>query len=452
MRSKARNLTEGNIQKQLISLTWPMLFGMLGMIIFNLVDTYFVGKLGVQQLAAISFTFPVVMFINSLSRSIGIGTSSLISRNIIIKNREDVRKMASRSILLGIIIVIVFVSIGLMTMRFIFTALGAENLILKYVLDYMSIWYIGVPFVVIPVIGNNIVRATGDTLFPGILMALSATVNIILDPVLIFGLGPFPELGIKGAAAGTVIARSTGLIFILFVLIRRERLITARLGSLGDILSTWKDVLYIAGPASLALLITPISLGIITRIVSGFGEEVVAAFGVASKVEMFAMMVIASLGTVMIIYIGQNISRNKFYRILKTLHYAFRFSMIWGIFLFIAFLLAGDVIAGIFSNNRLVVDTAKKYFYIVGASYGFQGLVVLSTASFNGMNRPYPSAVFSILRMLVIYVPLAWAGSIIFDIYGVFYAALIANILVGTISYLFLKTTIKGIRSNRLQV
>ncbi len=447
MRKRNRNLTEGNIKKQLFNLAWPMLFGMMGMVIFNLVDTYFVGKLGVRQLAAMSFGFPIIMFINSLSQGIGIGTSSLISRNIIASDRQNVRMMASRALFLGFIVVVTFVIVGILTIEPVFKALGAKEDTLKYISDYMSIWYLGVPFVVFPMIGNNIVRATGDTFTPGMVMVASAVVNIILDPLLIFGIGPFPEMGIRGAALATVIARSSSFVVILFILIRREKLLTYKIGKVKEILKTWGDVIYIAGPAALGMLITPISLGIITRIVAGFGKEAVAAFGVASRVEMFALMVIASLGSVLIIFIGQNISKLKFERIHKALNYSFGFSIMWGIIMYLILVVFGRSIAGIFSSDITVIDIATKYFLIVGASYGFQGMVMLSTASFNGINKPYPSTLFSLIRMMVLYVPLAWLGSRIFGINGVFWAGLIANICVGILSASYLKRTI-----NRLQI
>ena len=227
-----RNLTEGNIKKQLYSLTWPMLLGMMGMVIFNLVDTYFVGKLGVQQLAAMSFSFPVIMFLNSLSQGVGIGTSSLVSRNIISTDRNIVKMMASRAILMGLIIVLLFTIIGLLTIRPVFSALGAKTDVLGYINDYMRVWYFGIPFVVIPMIGNNIVRATGDTFTPGMIMVAIAAVNVILDPLLIFGYGPFPEMGIKGAALATVISRAIGLIIILFILIGEKNFLLFNLEKL----------------------------------------------------------------------------------------------------------------------------------------------------------------------------------------------------------------------------
>ena len=273
MKQRNRDLTEGNIKKQLATLTVPMLFGMIGMVIFNLADTYFIGKLGVTELAAISFCFPVIMFINSLSQGIGIGTSSLVSRNIHVSDRQSIKMMAGRTLLLGFLVVVLFVVAGLLTIRPLFSALGANEDILGYIGDYMKIWYLGVPVVMFPMIGNNIVRATGDTMTPGMLMLTSAIINIILDPLLIFGIGPFPAMGIRGAALATVIARSVGLLIILVILIKREKLLTLKLGKFKEILATWKQVLYIAGPASLALLITPVSIGLITRILSGFGKE-----------------------------------------------------------------------------------------------------------------------------------------------------------------------------------
>jgi putative MATE family efflux protein len=442
-----KNLTEGPTGKQLVSLTWPMMLGLMGMVIFNLIDTYFLGKLGVQQLAAIGFCFPVIMFINSLSQGIGIGTSSLIARNIVNAPRQVVRMMASRALILGILIVIIFVIAGLLTIKPLFTSLGASEELLGLINDYMSIWYFGVVFVVVPMIGNNIIRATGDTFTPGMLMVISAIINAILDPLLIFGIGPFPEMGMKGAALATVIARGTQMIIISVILIKRENLLTIKTGIMTDIIKTWKDVLHIAGPASLALLITPLSLGLITRIIAGFGKEAVAAFGVASRVESFALMMISALGSVLIIFIGQNISQKKFSRIFQALRYSGTFSFTWGFIVFLIFTILGKQIASVFSDHIPVIEITAKYLKIVGLSYGFQGLVMISNASFNGINKPLPATFFSLLRMIVLYVPLAWLGSILFSLPGVFWAAFTANIITGITSFIFLHRTIIKIKS-----
>ena len=452
MAKRNKNLTEGNIPKQILGLTWPMLLGMIGMVIFNLVDTYFVSKLGTQQLAAMSFSFPVIMVIGGLSQGVGVGTVSLISRNIIHKEHSEIKIMANRAILMGVIIVMVFVIVGLLFTRLMFSLMGAEGEVLNYVEEYMFIWFLGVPFVVIPMIGNNILRATGDTFTPSMIMIVFAVLNAILDPLFIFGIGPFPQMGIRGAALATVISRGIGLIITLFILIKREKLLSLRLGNIKGILSTWKQVLYIALPVSLIGLITPVSIGFITKIIAGFGKEAVAAFGVASRIEMFALMVIMALGSVLIIFVGQNISKQKFERINKGLNFSLKFSILYGAVIFLLLLFFGKFIASVFTSDSQVIEITKQYFIIIGASYAFQGLVLLSTSSFNGLNKPYPSATFSLIRMFVLYVPLAWIGSRFFGINGIFWAGFIANVISGVFSYKYLYVTVRRLKPDKLAV
>jgi len=424
-----------------------MLLGMMGIVVFNLVDTYFVGQLGVHELAAMSFTFPVVMLLNSLSLGIGIGTSSLISRHIIKAEREVVKRMGSHALLLGFIVVTLVVVAGLLTIRPVFAAMGAEGEILGFVEDYISIWYLGVPFVLFPMIGNNILRATGDTFTPGMIMLASGVFNAVLDPLFIFGYASFPEMGIKGAAVATVIARSSSFAIIAWVLTRKVQLVTRHLGRMREMLSTWRSIIHIAGPATLTMLIIPVSVGVITKILAGFGKEAVAAFGVATRVEMFALMVVMALGSVLVIYAGQNLSKHKYQRIIDAVRLSARFSMLWGGVVFILLFFFGAFVAGLFTDDAAVVEITHTYFLIVAMSYGFQGLVVMSTSTFNGLNRPYPSAAFSVLRMVVLYLPLAWIGSRVFGISGVFWAAFIANVIAGAFSLLYLFRMIREMQT-----
>ena len=123
--------------------------------------------------------------------------------------------------------------------------------ILDYVEAYMSVWYLGVPFVLFPMIGNNIIRATGDTFTPGMIMLSSGVINAILDPLFIFGYASFPAMGIRGAAVATVISRGVSFGIIAYVLTRKVRLVSRTLGRLQEMRQTWKNILHIAGPATL---------------------------------------------------------------------------------------------------------------------------------------------------------------------------------------------------------
>lgn len=196
--NKTAELIDGSVAKILFNLTLPMIAGMLGIVAFNLVDTFFVGQLGSKELAALSFTFPVVLVINSLAMGIGIGASAVVSRAIGRGDHHEVQRLTTDSLFLALVLVAFFVSFGVLTIEPLFTLLGAGPDIVVLIREYMVIWYIGVLFVNIPMVGNNAIRATGDTKTPSAVMLTAAVVNIALDPVLIFGLGPAPALESKG--------------------------------------------------------------------------------------------------------------------------------------------------------------------------------------------------------------------------------------------------------------
>ena len=443
MKKDSKKILDGPIIPILAKLTWPMIFGMLGMIVFNLVDTYYIGKVGVEELAAIGFTFPVIMFISSISMGIGIGTSSLISRTFVSEEKKTVQQYATEALLLAIIIILVFIFIGLSSIDPVFKLLGASNELLPLIHEYMDIWYWGMIFVVIPMVGNNIIRATGDTFTPGMIMLISAIANIIIDPILIFGIGPIPAMGLKGAAIATIIGRSFAFILSLYVLTKKKNLISKKIPSIKHVLETWKRVLSIAGPASVGMLITPISIGILTKIISGFGEEAIASFGIVSRIETFALLVVHALASVMIIFAGQNWAKKQFLRLNRSINITSIFSVLWGVMLFVIFVFAADKIAGLFSNNINVINIIAKYLRIVSLSYVFQGIMMLGITVFNGINKPLRSASLLITRMFVLYVPLAYFASKYFGLTGVFWAAFIANVVVGVVSFISLKAVLK---------
>jgi len=443
MKRKNKDLTEGSIPKLLAQLTWPMIFGMLGMVIFNLVDTYFVGKLGTDQLAALSFSFPVVMMVGSITMGMGIGTSALISRMIVSKDRSVVQDYSGDAINLSLLTTLIFVIAGQLTLEPLFNALGASEEMMSYIKEYMVTWYWGMIFLVVPMVGNNIIRATGDTFTPGMIMVFATVTNIILDPLLIFGYGPFPEMGLKGAALATVISRAAGMVLSLYILIVRDKLLTIYIPKMKAMLQTWGKVMYVAGPAAAGLLIIPLSLGIITRMVAGYGEEAVAAFGVVSRIEMFAMMIINALASVMTIFSGQNWGKEKVGRIRESLRVTSLFSLAWGVLIYIVSRFWAEDMAGIFSPNAEVVRITTRYLIIVSLSYGFQGILMVGVAIFNGVNQPLKSTALTFLRMMGLYIPLALILSKQLELLGIFWAAFIANVLVGFVTYIWLRGSLR---------
>ena len=223
-RTERANLTEGPVGRTLVALTIPMLFAVLTMVVFNLVDTAFVGRLGTRELAAISFTFPVVLVVNSLAGGLGIGASAVISRAIGQGDRYRVQRLTTDSLALAVLVVAIFSLVGLATIDPLFRLLGAGEKILPRIREYMSVWYFGMIFVVIPMTGNNALRARGDTKTPSLIMITAAGLNCVLDPLLIFGLAGFPQMGLRGAAVATVLSRALTLPVSLSILHFRDRM------------------------------------------------------------------------------------------------------------------------------------------------------------------------------------------------------------------------------------
>ena len=408
-------LTEGSIRKKIITLTLTMMVGILSMVVFNIVDTIFIGRLGIIPLTAMSFTFPVIMFVTTISLGLGIGATAVVSRAIGKKEHLQTKRLTTDSLFLSLTIVVIISGIGLLTIDPLFRSLGARGEILRLIREYMIIWYFGVPFVIIPMVGNSAIRATGNTAIPSMIMLIAVFVNIILDPLLIFGIGPFPRLELRGAAIATVIARAITFAVSLLFLRFKFDMLSVKIPKLKEILESWKKILFIGIPAAVTQAIRPLALGVVTRIISGFGVEAVAGLGVSSRVEMLAISPLMALGVVMVPFIGQNMGADKIDRVKKAVHFSWICSIIWGILIFIVFLMIGKNVGSLFNDDVNVILVVFQYLVIVSTSFGFHGISLLTTSVFNAMHKPLQSTLLNIIKMLVLYIPLAWIG---FDLLG----------------------------------
>lgn len=444
-------LTKGKIIPQLIKLTLPMILGMLGMVIFNLTDTYFIGKLGANQLAALSFTFPVVLIINSFTQGIGIGTTSIISKYIGARKNNKVKKIATDSLILGLIISVLVFILGSLTIRPLFSILGPSGVILNYIEEYMTIWYFGSFMVVIPMIGNNIIRSLGDTKIPGLIMGLSALINVILDPMLIFGYGPLPILGIKGAAIATVLARAITTLTAISILYFRENIIYFSKFKLKDTFKSWKQIIYIGIPNSLVQMALPLSSAIITKILATYGPNVVAGFGVATKIEFFAMSFIMALNSVIGPFIGQNLGSKLFKRVNKGLKFGELFSLITGFILAIILSTFAKNIAALFNQNPEVIKTVTSYLLIVSFTYGLQGILKIDSTILNVLNKPIQAALLIFSQTFLIYLPLALVGSHLIGVSVIFIALSISYLISGFLAHLIVQKNFNLYKKNSLK-
>ncbi len=447
MARKRADLLKGPVKKTILSMAGGMVFGLLAMSAFNATDTYFVGQLGPVDLAAMSYTFPVVMIIGSISLGLGTGLSSTVSRAIGGGDHHKVQRLTSDGLLLSLLIVAILALLGLLTIEPLFRALGASGETLRKVKTYMSIYYIGTPFVIIPMAGNNVIRATGDTFTPSLIMMTSVAVNIVLDPLLIFGIGFFPEMGIAGAALATVFARFTTLLFSLYILTFREKLITLEKVKLSERLKNWKEIAYVGLPAGLVQAINPISLSIITRVLSRFGDETVAGYGAATRLEMLVMIVPMTLSTVIAPFTGQNWGARQYQRIREGIRFASLISLGWGVIVFASFLFGAEPLMRLFNTNPTVVHSGSSYLMIAGFSYGLLGMMIISSQAFNAMNKPLYAATVTLTKAFILNVPLAFLGAALAGPLGVFSATFISNTAAGILGLTLVLRLMKRINA-----
>ena len=434
---KTALLTEGAIASQVVWLAFPMLWGLLAISVNIIADTYFVAQLGTLELAALSFIFPIMMVVQSIAVGMGVGASSVIARAIGEGNQRKVSRLTTDSLILSITFVATVIVVGLSTIDPLFNILGAEADVLEEIRGYMHIWYFGMVFVVVPIVGSSAIRATGDTRTPSLIMSGGSAVNIILDPILIFGLLGFPELGLKGAALASVASRATTFTAALLILHFRDRMIDLGWPKFREVVESWKGIIHVGGPAAATTLITPLSLAFITSLMAGFGAEAVAGFGVVSRIETFAIIPFMALAFGVAPFVGQNWGAGAYDRVYKATQYCYLYCMICGVIVALAFAASARPMIALFDDNPAVVDVATTYLFLVPVTYGTFGVMLTASSIFSALGNPLPTVVMTVARTFVLYVPLAHLGAWLYGITGAFAAAAVANICVGAGSYLW---------------
>ncbi len=396
----------------------------------NLVDTWYVGHLGPDPLAAMGFTIPVVSILLSLAFGIGIGSSSLISRAIGAGQTKTVRLYATQSLLIGLVIAASFAVIGYHNITPIFQTLGAPDHLMPLIREFMDIWFLGSFIVVIPMVGNSALRAAGNTTIPGIIMMVVAVVNIILDPILIFGYFGLPAMGLAGAAIATVISYSFALFIGMYLLTIKLRFL-----SLGDckgrIMQSWIDILRLAIPAIGTNLIAPLSVAFATWLVAAHGTDAVAGFGVASRIESLCLVVIMAMSSIMGPFVGQNWGAGRHDRVALGLILTRRFSLSFCFGATLVLMMFSEEISRLFTQDQNVVDASSHYLFAVPWSYFFLAVIMITSSSYNGMGKPVPSLLMSFMRLIGLFVPIAYLGSIYFGLDGIYAGAALSNFIVG---------------------
>jgi len=440
MQAAPPRLTQGPIGQSIRSLMLPMMLGMLALISYNVVDTFFIGQLGTLELAAISFTFPVGFIVGAITMGFGIGTSSVVSRLFGANERDEAARVTLHAILLGVITGACMVALGLATIDPLFRLLGADDSTLPIIHRYMRIYYLGGVFLVLPMITNSVLRAAGDAKTPATLMTISAILNVVLDAILIFGLLGFPALGVEGAALATVLANIGTMLASISIVYFREKLIS--FGGLAPqlLLDSWRRILHVGIPSMTSSLVAPMTTAFITYQVAQFGQEAVAGFGISSRVEGVSLLALMALSAAVTPFVGQNFGGRHFDRVAAGVRWCYRFSLLYGLAAALILATAAPHIAGLFTDSEAAIRAAVLHMRIVPFSYMLLGFAMTVNGAFNAIGKPMPAMWVSLTRTILVYAPLAFLLARVFGLIGVFTAAFSANVIAGSVGFVWFRS------------
>ena len=445
--SKKNDLTTGPVGAHLRRQGTPFALGLVAIFSFDAADMFFISRLGNAPLAAVSFALPLIWLTYGIGIGFEAGAASCVSRAVGKGDHGLARRLTTDTMTLAVISALMLTLAGLLTIAPVFSLLGATPELMPLIHDYMGTWYWVVPLDMALWTTLATIRARGNTLFESKVIIAAALLNLVLDPLLIFGLLGFPALGVKGAALATVIATLVLLLFCLFYLSLRLHVFANPFASLATILDSWKHVLHIGVPAMVTNAIIPVSSAIVVAMIATYGVDPVAGFGVAMRIEPMFLLPFYALSAVTSPFFGQNHGAGRFDRLAEARRVITRVCLGFGTERAATLFLVSQPLTGLFSQSDSIQGVAVDYLWIATLSYGAYGLVMSVNAAFNGIGKPLPGVVISSYRVIIVFLPLALLGKYVLGIHGLFVATLLSNLLMGAVAYAWLGRQIKKARS-----
>ncbi|MGR3501894.1 MATE family efflux transporter [Pseudaestuariivita sp.] len=428
MSSQAR-LTRGPVPKALAAVSAPMSFGIFAVLSVGVADAYFLGQLGGAPLAAIGFIFPVTTAFASLAIGLSAGANAAVSQSL---GREDdpehTRRLGLHAIGIGVLLAALMSVAVWLLYPLLFQALGAEEAALEEIAAYMPVWALSFPFLVLMMIVNAVFRAYGSGISSAAIMVLAAVVNIALDPLLIFGVGPFPELGTQGAAVATGAGRGLAAVVALWYAWRKGMLSLCS-DPLEGLWASTKTIFQVGLPAGFSNAINPAGMALVTAAVATVGSAAVAGFGAGTRITSLTNVPMMALSAGIGPVVGQNWGAEKQDRARSGVLWTWGICLVYGLGMGVALAVFAEPLAALITDGGEAAQYTETYLRIAGFSMAGYGMVVCTNAAMNARSKAGISMALSIGRTFLLYLPLAWALVMVLDFTGVVFAVVIANAL-----------------------
>ncbi len=399
------------VKQLIISMSLPMMISMLVQALYNVVDSIFVSRIGdhVSALTAVTLAFPMQNLMIALGSGTGVGINALLSRSLGEKRFDRSDAAANSGLLLTFFNFVIFLLIGLFYVRSFILSQTENPLIIEYGTTYLGIiccFSLGIFF---QMTFERLLQSTGKTFFSMISQATGAIINIIFDPLLIFGIGPFPELGVAGAAYATILGQFIGASIGLFCNLKYNREITFSFKSIltpkADII---KEIYYVGVPSILMMSIGSIMTYLMNLILSTFSDAATAVFGVYFKLQSFFFMPVFGLNNGLIPVLAFNYGAKRKNRIIESLKFALALALSIMLIGMVTFLVIPEQLLGLFKASGQLLVIGVPALRTICLSFPLAGICIAMGSIFQAFSKSIYSLVISVGRQLVVLIPAAW--------------------------------------------
>lgn len=420
------DFTEGSVGRKMVFFSLPIIFGMFLHTAYNIIDAIFIGMLGAEEFAAVSLAFPVVFIFIAIASGLGVGANALLSQAIGRKNLMEANNIAEHSLIFSVVLAVLIAFLGILFSPQIFSFMGADETVLGMTVEYANIIFIGLIAMFVWFISEAILRAQGNSKTPMKSLLVSVVLNIILDPIMIFGLFGFPAMGLVGAGIATVIARTVAAVINFAYIYTPKSSIDLALRAFKPNMDCIKGIVFIGLPASAAQTLTAAGFILLTSIVGGFGTYAIAALGIGMRLHSIIAMPIIGIASAVITVVGQNIGVNEIWRVKRATKHALKVTLPFSALVVIVLFLIPEVFLRIFTQDAKVIEIGLVFLAIVPISYLFQSIHFTVLGTFQGAGRTDLAFIANGLHWFSVIV-IAYLLSQSMGLVGVWYALVIGG-------------------------
>ncbi|MCJ7479387.1 MAG: MATE family efflux transporter [Candidatus Nanohaloarchaeota archaeon QJJ-7] len=438
-RKEELDLTGGSVGYNLFHLSLPIVVINLMRTAYNLVDTFWLGQVSKEALAAVTFAFPLVFFLISLGMGLAVAGSVLVAQYEGSGQTDMVDFAASQTVTFSFLASVLLGTVGYFFVEELVGLLGAEPAVLPLATGYMEIVSLGLFFMFGFSVFISLLRGYGDTFTPMLLMFGAVTLNMLLDPFLIFGWWIFPELGVQGAAIATVFCRGLAALIGFGILMSGWKGITVSFAQMVPDFAFFRKMVRLGLPASVEGTGRSLSINLLVAIVGTFPTAVVSGYGIGIRIFSMVFLPAMAVGRGVETMTGQNVGIEKFDRAEEVNYLAAKFMFLLQTLFGVLIFLYPEPIVAVFTDSAEVVRVGAEFLRYVALSFGFIGVLRAFTGGFRGAGKTAIAAVISIATLGLIRLPIAYVGSILQGPPGVWLAFPISNVAGAVIAFLWFR-------------